>query len=219
MALKPLQMSLIRPMLFWRLLLAAASPLPLTHVSSTDTDTTYNTVTSSVDGLMSAADKTKLDGVEASADVTDTANVVAALTAGTDIDIASDGTVSHGTGTLSAGNHGSGNNNQKIDSITLDAQGHVTAVTVGDSTTWHKLRDGTNTRTLDDYDEVVFSGGGAIDVTLSTGTTGTSSDPHTFTIAHADTSSNIPSQGLGVAFIQSVNHDTYGHVLTSPMQQ
>ena len=37
--------------------------------------------------------KTKLDGVEASADVTDTDNVVAALTAGTNITIASNGTI------------------------------------------------------------------------------------------------------------------------------
>lgn len=60
--------------------------------------------TTSADGLMSAADKTKLDGVESSADVTDTANVVAALTAGTNITIASDGTISS---TASGGGGGS----------------------------------------------------------------------------------------------------------------
>ena len=38
--------------------------------------------------------KTKLDGIEASADVTDSTNVVAALTAGTNITIAADGTIS-----------------------------------------------------------------------------------------------------------------------------
>ena len=56
--------------------------------------TTYSNATTSTAGLMSAADKTKLDGVEASADVTDTTNVVAALTAGTNITIAADGTIS-----------------------------------------------------------------------------------------------------------------------------
>jgi len=56
--------------------------------------TTYSNATTSAAGLMSAADKTKLDGVEASADVTDTTNVVAALTAGTNITIAADGTIS-----------------------------------------------------------------------------------------------------------------------------
>ena len=59
-----------------------------------NSDTTYSNATTSADGLMSAADKTKLDGIETSADVTDTANVVAALTAGTNITIASDGTIS-----------------------------------------------------------------------------------------------------------------------------
>jgi len=47
-----------------------------------------------VDGRDVATDGTKLDGIEALADVTDTANVVAALTAGTNITIAGDGTIS-----------------------------------------------------------------------------------------------------------------------------
>ena len=38
--------------------------------------------------------KSKLDGIEASADVTDTANVVSALTAGSNVTIANDGTIS-----------------------------------------------------------------------------------------------------------------------------
>ena len=59
-----------------------------------NTSTTYSNATTSAAGLMSAADKTKLDGVETSADVTDTTNVVAALTAGTNITIAADGTIS-----------------------------------------------------------------------------------------------------------------------------
>ncbi len=51
-------------------------------------------VTGTVDGRDVATDGTKLDGIEASADVTDTTNVVASLTAGTNITIASDGTIS-----------------------------------------------------------------------------------------------------------------------------
>lgn len=42
------------------------------------TDTTYDLATDTTAGLMSAADKTKLDGIEAGADVTDAANVAAA---------------------------------------------------------------------------------------------------------------------------------------------
>jgi hypothetical protein len=46
------------------------------------------------EGAFVDGDKTKLDGIEASADVTDTANVVAALSAGTNIAITSNGTIS-----------------------------------------------------------------------------------------------------------------------------
>ena len=64
-------------------------------VTSTDTNTTY---TVGDGGLtqknFTTALKNKLDGIEASADVTDTANVVSALTAGTNVTIASDGTIS-----------------------------------------------------------------------------------------------------------------------------
>jgi hypothetical protein len=43
-----------------------------------DSDTVYSAATTSASGLMSAADKTKIDGIEAGADVTDTTNVTAA---------------------------------------------------------------------------------------------------------------------------------------------
>ena len=64
-------------------------------VSASGASVTGNiTVTGTVDGRDIATDGTKLDGIEASADVTDTTNVVAALTAGTNITIAGDGTIS-----------------------------------------------------------------------------------------------------------------------------
>ena len=52
------------------------------------------TVSGNVDGRDVASDGSKLDGIESGADVTDTTNVVAALTAGTNISIAGDGTIS-----------------------------------------------------------------------------------------------------------------------------
>ena len=52
------------------------------------------TVSGNVDGRDVATDGSKLDGIESGADVTDTTNVVAALTAGTNISIAGDGTIS-----------------------------------------------------------------------------------------------------------------------------
>jgi hypothetical protein len=59
------------------------------------------TTNSTFDGRDVATDGTKLDGIEASADVTDTANVVASLTAGSNITIAADGTIAS---TASGGN-------------------------------------------------------------------------------------------------------------------
>ena len=63
----------------------AGSNITLTHtdadnitISSTDTNTVYSEATGSAEGLMSIAHHDKLDGIEASADVTDTANVTAA---------------------------------------------------------------------------------------------------------------------------------------------
>ena len=59
------------------------------------------TTNSTFDGRDVATDGTKLDGIEASADVTDTTNVVASLTAGSNITIAADGTIAS---TASGGN-------------------------------------------------------------------------------------------------------------------
>ena len=60
-----------------------------------DTNTTYTVGDGGLtQNNFTDADHTKLDGIEASADVTDTTNVVAALTAGTNITIAGDGTIS-----------------------------------------------------------------------------------------------------------------------------
>ena len=67
-----------------------------TSLSYVDTDT-QNTYTVGDGGLttndFTNADHTKLDGIETGADVTDTDNVVAALTAGNNITIAGDGTI------------------------------------------------------------------------------------------------------------------------------
>jgi len=68
-----------------------------TKLSTSQTGVTVTgaiTVSSTVDGRDIATDGTKLDTIESSADVTDTTNVVAALTAGTNVSIAGDGTIS-----------------------------------------------------------------------------------------------------------------------------
>ena len=74
---------------------------------------------------MSASDKTKLDGIETSADVTDTTNVVAALTAGTNITIASDGTISS-----SASGGGGGSSTSALTETTFSASANQTAFVV-----------------------------------------------------------------------------------------
>ena len=64
-------------------------------ITSTDTNTTYTVGDGGLtQNNFTNALKSKLDGIEASADVTDTANVVGALTGGTNVTIASDGTIS-----------------------------------------------------------------------------------------------------------------------------
>jgi hypothetical protein len=57
---------------------ATADGTSLTVTSSTGTNATIPAVTTSAWGAMTDEDKTKLDGIEASADVTDTANVASA---------------------------------------------------------------------------------------------------------------------------------------------
>lgn len=82
--------------------------------------TVPNLITSgNVDGRDVSVDGTKLDGIEASADVTDTTNVVAALTAGTNVTIAADGTVSAtaSNATVSADGLMSSTDKTKLDGI------------------------------------------------------------------------------------------------------
>ena len=124
------------------------------------------------EGAFVDGDKTKLDDIEANADVTDTTNVVAALTAGDNITIDADGTITAtdtkrsyeeirdvagglfdhnlhteitavdddannrvtlalNTAGPGAATYGSTANGTKIDTITLDAYGRVTAVATG----------------------------------------------------------------------------------------
>ena len=58
--------------------LTAGSNITISGTTISSTDTTYSNATTSAAGLMSTSDKTKLDGIETGANVTDTANVTAA---------------------------------------------------------------------------------------------------------------------------------------------
>ena len=91
-------------------------------ISSTDTNTTYSVQ----DGELSQnnftnADHTKLNSIETNADVTDTTNVVAALTAGTNVAIAANGTISS-TDTNTTYSVGDGGLTQKNFTTTLKSK-------------------------------------------------------------------------------------------------
>ena len=99
-------------------------------------------VTGTVDGRDVATDGAKLDGIETNADATDTTNVVAALTAGTNVSIAANGTISSTdtNTTYSVGDGGLTQKNftttlkSKLDGIATGATanvGDITGVTAG----------------------------------------------------------------------------------------
>ena len=112
----------------------ADAALPKTGGAMTGAITTNSTF----DGRDVATDGTKLDGIEASADVTDTANVVAALTAGTNVAIAANGTISatDTNTTYSVGDGGLSQNNftnadhTKLNGIETSATADQTAAQI-----------------------------------------------------------------------------------------
>jgi len=84
--------------------------LTTTHASSTvtvnssdGTDATINGATTSLAGVMTGADKTKLDGIETSADVTDATNVTSSLVAATAISAGDKTTIQTNIGVDPAG--------------------------------------------------------------------------------------------------------------------
>jgi len=78
---------------------AGSCQLNYNNVDRLETTSSGILVNGTVNGRNISSDGVKLDGIEALADVTDTDNVVASLTAGTNITIAADGTISSTGGT------------------------------------------------------------------------------------------------------------------------
>lgn len=95
-------------------------------------------------------------------------------------------TISHGDTSTLEGVYGSSDDSTKIDTITLDANGHITAITTG------ATGDITG----------VTAGGGM----TGGGTSGS------VTISHADTSAQVSVNNAGRTYIQDITLDTYGHI-------
>ena len=176
-------------------------------VTYQDADGTIDfTVSSQTDENFTSALKTKLDGIEAGADVTDTANVVASLTAGSNVTIAADGTIS------------STDTNTQLS--TEQVQDIVGAMFSGNTetriTATYQDTDGTIDLVVDNMNQSV----GDATITISAGTslsgggdfTTNQSTNETITINHADTSSQASVNNSGNTVIQDVTLDTHGHV-------
>ncbi len=129
------------------------------NVDRLETTSSGILVNGTVNGRNVSSDGAKLDGVEALADVTDTDNVVASLTAGTNITIAGDGTISSTGGggggetlaqTLAIGNTTGG---------TDIAFGDNDKATFGANTDLEIYHDGSNSYVVDDGTGNLFIGG------------------------------------------------------------
>ena len=152
-----------------------------------------------------AADISKLAGIEAGADVTDTTNVVAALTAGTNITIAANGTISStdtnttytaGGGLTLAGTEFSHSDTSSAATLAASGRRYVTGLTF--DTYGHVTGYTTGTETVVDTNTTYSAGSG---LSLS-GTT----------FSHSDTSAQASVNNSDGTVIQDVTVDGYGHI-------
>lgn len=149
-----------------------------------------------------------------------TGNYVSNVTAGTGISVShspgegSTATVTHGNTSDLDGVYGSTDDGTKIDTITVDANGHITGVTTGSASSMSfVLEDGDGTEvTISNSKEVKFVEGGGIDINWTDTDNGTDGDPYDLTFTHADTSSQASVNGSGRTYIQDITLDDYGHV-------
>ena len=95
-------------------------------------------------------------------------------------------TINHADTSTLSGTYGSTANGTKIDQITVDGRGHVTAITTGPAgyTTTFQLEDGDGTEvTISHGKEIKFVEGGNIDINWTDTSNGTDGDPYDLTFA------------------------------------
>ena len=109
------------------------------------------------------------------------------------------------------GTYGSTANGTKIDEITVDANGHITAITTGatGNMTGFYVEDGDGTEVqINNANEWKFVEGGGIDINWTDTSTGSDTDPYDLTFS-------IAANGVSATQLNVVGDGTSGQVLTS----
>jgi cytoskeletal protein CcmA (bactofilin family) len=146
-------------------------------------------------------------------------------------------TINHADTSTLSGTYGSTDDGTKIDQITVDANGHITAISTGATLDRFIVEDGDGTEVVINRDnEWKFTEGGGININWTDTSPGSDGDPYdlqfsintgitagsgltgggtlnaTRTISHADTSSQASVNNSGNTFIQDITLDTFGHI-------
>jgi hypothetical protein len=112
-------------------------------------------------------------------------------------------TISHADTSALSGTYGSTDDGVKIDTITVDGNGHITAITTGPVAGTGGSTP--NNSVIQIAAGAGLGGGGVFTLNQSFG--------ETITLTHADTSSQASVSNSSNTFIQSITLDTYGHIL------
>jgi hypothetical protein len=126
--------------------------------------------------------------------VADNNNDTLTIAGGTSINTSVSGqtvTVTHGDTSTLSGTYGSTDDGTKIDQITVDDRGHVTAITTGPGFDRFIVEDGDGTEVEINRDnEWKFTEGGGIDINWTDTSSGSDADPYDLTFTNTDKGSS-----------------------------